>query len=302
MAKELITSAHLNLFRRADGKPFLPDEIVNEVPASLPAFHGFDERNVACPTATKNIETEEYEGLFKIAQNHADIFTDYNEGVGTAFDGYERRKWGTKIARSHVKMDTALFNRPAAGITGWEIAKQDRITDTIMSLEKQFFYGDPKVGGKGDIQKGFQGLQKFVKPSMTLDAGGTGPERCSAYLVYFNQTRGVSWLMGKNGVMQFGEERVETAYDKNKGEYDVIKQTYEFFPGLAMQGVYTVLRIKNIDVSTADNFTNKNQSVYGRNDFVRTFEVSDQQAERMFYHQKGCHDAWSKPQTDHDFR
>ena len=259
-----ITSAHVNVFKRADGRAFLPSEIINEIPASLPAFQGFDERGISCPVATKDIDGEDYEALFKIKQNEALVFRNFNSGVSAIDDGYERRKYGIKTAGGFVHMDHALLKRGDAGVTAWEVAKQDALQRTLLTLEKQFFYGKPKLTGDNNLAKGFPGLQSFVHPAMTLDAEGTGPELASAYLVYFHQNFGVSWIQGKGGKMSFQDEKIDLVSEPGKPErkFPALSTWFEFYPGLACHGTYTVFRIANIDVSTALEVKDKNRDAF----------------------------------------
>lgn len=258
MAKERMLSAHVNAFRNSRGGVFLPGEIISEVEFSCPAFHGFDTRGVSIPTATRNFSGQYYEALFKIKEVEARIFRKYNEGVGTAYDDYERRVFKAVNAGSRVEMDINLYNgTDGAGIAAWEQRKKDRVDGAVRTLEHQFYYGEPREGVATNEAMGFPGLRSFVHEDMIYDAKGTGPDLASAYFIYFHPERGVTWLMGENGNMNFGEPRLEsvTYTDPNTGEtleFEALKTFFWFWPGLACQGKYTVLRIANIDVSTAD--------------------------------------------------
>ncbi|MCL2304636.1 MAG: hypothetical protein FWC43_04765 [Planctomycetaceae bacterium] len=255
----------MNLFKRPDGRAFLPGEIINEIPASLPAFQGFDERGVSCPTATKDIEGDKYMALVKIKQNDALIFRKFNEGVETVEDAYEHREWGIKVAGSYVNMDLALYEQPGeAGVKAWEVAKQNVIQRMMRTFERQFFYGKPDLAKDSNIAKGFQGLKYCVHESMMMDAGGQGTELTSAYLVYFHRDFGVSWIQGNNGKMTFQDEKIDNVVDPKNPDrrFPVLSTFLQLYPGLACQGAFTVFRIANIDVSTAYKIKNKNRDAF----------------------------------------
>lgn len=81
-----------------------------------------------------------------------------------------------------------------ASLEGIQFLEADGFTQNLMiGLNDQFFNGPSS--SQNNASKGFAGLKQLVASTMSFGMGGTSTGNASAYLVFENVDRGVSWTM-----------------------------------------------------------------------------------------------------------
>jgi hypothetical protein len=231
-------------------------EPLNEVFKSNPAFTGLDLFGNKIPIASKTESGTLFKSNYRIGLDDIDPFRIFNSGLGTSQGNYEQRTFETAIAGRYYYVDSGLIrSEPQAGADYLTNRCKDMIESTIVSLERQFYYGGQKDKNPNSTPSkfGYQGLQVLIDPSMVFDAGGTGNNLASAYLINFSDRSGVTWVFGNEGTMDFRDPIEDTVPDPNNPalQIPVMKAYFEFYPGVAFLSRYAASRIVNIDVSTA---------------------------------------------------
>jgi hypothetical protein len=238
-------------FKGLDGR-----DIIAEIFRSNPAFTGVDIMGNKIPIASRTIDEDRFEAMYKIGNPDVDPFRVYNMGFGTSQGSYERRQFQTTIAGQFYDVDAALVdNNPVSGSQYLALRAADILEATISAMERQFFYGGQNDNATTS-KLGFQGLQVLVDDEMVYDAEGEN-NLTTAYLVNFNDRNGVTWIFGKNGTMEFSDpqRRLDIKTDPAKPnevkKMPIIEAHFEFYPGVAYLSKYAASKVVNIDTSTA---------------------------------------------------
>jgi hypothetical protein len=234
-------------------------EIVNEVIKSYPAMTGNDSMGNSVPIATDTITGDHFTGLYRISNEEIDPFRVINSGAGMSQGAYESRRFEVETITRYFWCDRALMKRdPAMGAKFLTAQCQNGVEATIDALEKQFFYGGQDANSTPS-KVGFQGLQSFIDPEMILDANGqgSGAKLASAYLIYFNNRNGATWLFGEEGTMSFGDPYDADIPDPKDAKklIPVVMTNFEFYPGFGFLNRYAASRIANINTKTAFSVT-----------------------------------------------
>lgn len=238
-------------------------EIVNEVIKSNPLFTGNDSMGHSIPVASDTISGDHFKGLYRIGNPEIDPFRIINSGAGMSQGNYENRRFDIANVTRYFWVDRSLMKRDAeAGAKFLAAQCANGVEAVINALEKQAIYGGQTANGTPS-KDGYQGLQMAIDPEMVYDAEGTGKELASAYLIYFNNRNGVSWLFGENGTMEFSDPVDDDIPDPKdpKKLIPVVRTNFEFYPGFAFLSRYAASRIVNIDVSSAFK-TTKNRKAF----------------------------------------
>ena len=227
--------------------------IIDEVLDVCPEVTGVDKYNGG-RTFPMHFGTESEDTmttLFMTSIAETNPFRIANEGVEPNKGTYEKRLTQLATVTAYWFADKSVLNKnPAAGATLMLQRGKEEMKRQQRALGKQFFYG-VKNGGYKD---GFPGLLDLMMPEFVVDAGGTGDRLTSAYFVFFGE-EGVSWRYGMNGSMELSEPSYVTKYDKNGRAFPALEQYLEYYPGLQVNSKFSVGRIANIDVSSADSPT-----------------------------------------------
>ncbi|MDR2644049.1 MAG: hypothetical protein LBC74_14810 [Planctomycetaceae bacterium] len=245
-------------FKGLDGR-----EIINEVIKSNPAVTGNDTMGHSIPVASDTISWDSFKGLYRISNEEVDPFRAINSGAGMSQGAYETRRFDITTVTRYFWVDRALMKRDADAWSKFLTAQcANGIESVISALEKQFFYGG-QVANSTPSKYGFQELQEFIEKDMVFDAGGSGANLSSAYLVNFNNRNGVTWLFGENGTMEFGDSIDDDVPDPKDPTklIPVVRTNFEFYPGFGFLSRYAASRIANIDITTAFTVT-KNRTAF----------------------------------------
>ena len=121
-------------------------------------------------------------------------FRNANEGVSSVKSEYDNKLIECFYLDFPMEMDEAVVEAEMAS-TGADIASI--LTDEAMgameqlaiSLGAQVFYGEDQD------DKGFVGLEALTDETMRVSAGGTGGATTSAYFIWMEERRGVSFVM-----------------------------------------------------------------------------------------------------------
>ena len=227
--------------------------IIDEVLDVCPEVTGIDRYNGGrtFPMHFGTEPTDTMETMFMTSISEVNPFRKANEGVDSTKGTYEKRLHQLATVTAYWYADKSVINKnPAAGATLMFQRAKEEMKRQQRALGKQFFYG-VKHGG---YKEGFPGLLDLMMPEFVIDAGGTGDKLTSAYFVSFGE-EGVSWRYGMNGSMELSEPSYVTKYDANGKPFPALEQNLEYYPGLQVNSKYSVGRIANIDVSSADTDT-----------------------------------------------
>ena len=156
---------------------------------------------------------------------------------------------GMLEARSHIDMKLINLN----GNSGEFRLSEDRAFLEAMNqtMAAKMFYGNPATDPRD-----FLGLQTRYSSLSAgngvniLDAGGTGSNNTSIYLVVWgNETVFCPFPKGSNAGLKHRDLGEETVYDANGNGYQAARTLYEWENGMAVKDWRYVVRIANINVS-----------------------------------------------------
>ena len=156
---------------------------------------------------------------------------------------------GILEARSHIDVELAKLNGNTAA---FRLSEDQAFIEAMnQTMAGAMFYGNP-----GTDPRQFLGLQTRYSSLAAgngqniLDAGGTGSNNCSIYLVVWGEnTVFCPFPKGtKAGLMQqdLGEESVP---DANNNFFQAMRSLYQWKNGLAVKDWRYVVRIANINVA-----------------------------------------------------
>lgn len=156
---------------------------------------------------------------------------------------------GILEARSHIDVELAKLN----GNTSEFRLSEDRAFIEAMNqtMAGAMFYGNPSTDPRQ-----FLGLQTRYS-SLTagngqniLDAGGTGSNNCSIYLVVWgDQTVFCPFPKGSNAGLMHQDLGEESVPDANNNFFQALRTLYQWKNGLAVKDWRYVVRIANINVT-----------------------------------------------------
>jgi hypothetical protein len=201
----------------------------------------------------KTIPGINYYTLVRTAVPTGGSFRKANDGVDRSKSTYENRLVETYIFDKRFEADKAVADRDVHGWSNYLAMEASGVMEGgIQDLSKQFYYGT----GTGGDAAGFPGLiQAYDTADMVVDAGGTTDDTASsAWFVKFG-VRDVRHVVGKDGMFEMGDVRIESITGENSKRLDAYVQTLLFYPGLQVGNRYSVLRIKKLTADSGKGLT-----------------------------------------------
>lgn len=179
----------------------------------------------------------------------------YNEGVQPSKGTNVQVRFQTAMAESRSVIDVDLANKGgnAKGYRAKEARKH--IMGMAQSIEQTLIYGDERV----DISK-FTGLAPHYATVNTataasaenvVDAGGTGSDNTSIYLVCWGDIIGLYPRGSRAGLEHTdrGMQRITDANGAAGAAFDAYEDVFKAKLGLAVRNWTQAVRIANIDIS-----------------------------------------------------
>lgn len=192
----------------------------------------------------------------KTSRPHAG-FRKTNEGVTTGKSGYDFYPVQCYLASMQLEVDARIADVHPFGREAFLAEEMDGGARSMFeTLGSQIYYGDYAD------DDGFLGYEKFltdqngdVLDSLVVDAGGTGDNLTSVYLVNVGGPHGVKFVFGGNG--SFNDQDAWNATklkDDNGRKYDGLENGIEFWIGLQL-APNSVIRIANVDTTEDEDAT-----------------------------------------------
>ena len=174
-----------------------------------------------------------------------------NQGVPTSKSATTQvdEACGILEARSHIDVELAKLN----GNTGEFRLSEDRAFIEAMNqtMAGAMFYGNPSTDPRQFL--GFQTRYSSLTAGNgqnILDAGGTGSNNCSIYLVVWgDQTVFCPFPKGSNAGLMHQDLGEESVPDANNNFFKALRTLYQWKNGLAVKDWRYVVRIANINVT-----------------------------------------------------
>jgi hypothetical protein len=156
---------------------------------------------------------------------------------------------GILEARSHIDVELAKLN----GNTGAFRLTEDQAYIEAMNqtMAGALFYGNPATDPRQflGLQTRYSSLSAGNGQNI-LDAGGTGSNNCSIYLVVWGEnTVFCPFPKGSNAGLQHQDLGEESVPDANGNFYQALRALYQWKNGLAVKDWRYVVRIANINVT-----------------------------------------------------
>ena len=174
-------------------------------------------------------------------------FRHLNEPVGTKKAEREKREFEMFPFMGFWEADAQMMEiAPDGGTALMRDDAQAILEGLVMDLGEYFYYGQTEAD-----KKMFPGIIKQMPENRMFSRGGTGSKLSSIYFMWFDPgLHGVSWLHGNNGVIKTTspQRRVK---DVGDGKKPILEQSIEGWMGLQVLHKESVLRIANIDTSSA---------------------------------------------------
>lgn len=176
-----------------------------------------------------------------------------NEGTETGKSDYDFYNVSCFIASMQLEVDARVADVHPFGRETFLAEEMDGGTRTLFeNISSQVYYGDQAN------DKSFMGYEQFLKDpdgtildSLVVDAGGTGANLTSVYLVNVGGPHGVKFVFGGNGSFNDQEAWEKTKLKDSSGnKYDGYENGLEFWIGLQL-APNSVVRIANVDVGEA---------------------------------------------------
>lgn len=157
---------------------------------------------------------------------------------------------GILEARSHIDVELAKLN----GNTAEFRMSEDRafIEGMNQTMAGAMFYGNPATDPRQflGLQTRFSAIAGAGNAMNILDAGGTGSNNASIYLVVWgDQTVFCPFPKGSLAGLQHQDLGEESVPDANNNFYQALRTLYQWKNGLAVKDWRYVVRICNINVS-----------------------------------------------------
>lgn len=157
---------------------------------------------------------------------------------------------GILEARSHIDVELAKLN----GNTAEFRMSEDRafIEGMNQTMAGALFYGNPSTDPRQflGLQTRFSAISGAGNGANILDAGGTGSNNASIYLVVWgDQTVFCPFPKGSTAGLQHQDLGEESVPDANNNFYQALRTLYQWKNGLAVKDWRYIVRIANINVT-----------------------------------------------------
>lgn len=194
---------------------------------------------------------------YKIAKRKAfagagsNPFRNVNEGTDLLASAYEQDMGQCFFLDGQLQVDEALVESGVAEGGAVEDILASEASSVMqqktIDMGTQFYYG------QNASSKGFNGLQSLYDPTnCVIDAGGTGNNTSSVYLVW-NNIKGLHWVYGNNTGLMMGEWFKQQVKDGNNKAFMAWVNNAKAWLGLFFGHSRCVVRIKNLASFTATN-------------------------------------------------
>jgi hypothetical protein len=223
--------------------------MLNEVFKLTPEYSGenptFGNR-ITVPA--RNITEKRYETLVRTEVPRGGFFRNLNEAVGNKKATREKREFEMFPFMGFWEADAQMMEiAPDGGAALMQDDAQAILNGLVMDLGEYFYYGKSDSASS----KAFPGLIQQAPANRTFSAGGTGSKLSSIYFAWLDPgLQGVAWINGNGGVIKTTAptQRVRDIEGLKK---KIVEQSIEGWMGLQVLHSKSVLRVANIDISSA---------------------------------------------------
>jgi hypothetical protein len=222
--------------------------MLNEVFRLVPEYSGenpYFSNRISVPA--RNIAEKRFETLVRTEVPRGDHFRYLNEPVGTKKAKREKREFEMFPFMGFWEADAQMLELAPDG--GTALMKDDAqaiLEGLVMDLGEYFYYGQTEAD-----KKMFPGIIKQMSEGRTFSKGGTGSKLSSIYFMWLDPgLHGVSWLHGNGGVIKTTSP-TRRIKDIGDGKKPILEQSIEGWLGLQVMHKESILRIANIDISSA---------------------------------------------------
>jgi len=222
--------------------------MLNEVFRLVPEYSGenpYFGNSISVPA--RNIAEKRFETLVRTEVPRGDHFRHLNEPVGTKKAKREKREFEMFPFMGFWEADAQMLEISPDG--GAALMRDDAyaiMQGLVMDLGEYFYYGQTEAD-----KKMFPGILQQMPQGRSFSVGGTGSSVSSIYFMWLDPgLQGVSWLHGNGGVIKTTSpyRRIK---DEGEGRRPIMEQSIEGWLGLQVLHKESVLRIANVDTTSA---------------------------------------------------
>ena len=222
--------------------------MLNEVFRLVPEYSGenpYFGNRISVPA--RNIAEKRFETLVRTEVPRGDHFRLLNEPVGTKKAQRKKREFEMFPFMGYWEADEQMLElAPDNGAALMRDDAQAILQGLVMDLGEYFYYGQTEAD-----KKMFPGILTQMPGNRMFGRGGTTNKLTSIYFMWLDPgLQGVSWLHGNNGVIQTTSP-VHRTKDIGDGRKPIIEQSIRGWMGLQVLHKESVLRIANIDTTSA---------------------------------------------------
>jgi hypothetical protein len=227
--------------------------LLNGVLRVVPEYSGENPRlgnRISVPA--RNIAEKRFEMLVRTEVPRGDHFRYLNEPVGTKKAKREKREFEMFPFMGFWEADAQMLEISDDG--GAALMRDDAqaiLEGLVMDLGEYFYYGQTEASDK----KMFPGILKQMEEKRMFSAGGTGSKLSSIYFMWLDPgLQGVAWLHGNDGGIKTTSPKYrikDGGGPDGNGKKPILEQSIQGWMGLQVIHSQSVLRIANIDTSSA---------------------------------------------------
>jgi hypothetical protein len=157
---------------------------------------------------------------------------------------------GILEARSHIDVELAKLNGNTAA---FRLSEDQAFIEAMnQTMAGALFYGNPGTDPRQflGLQTRYSAISGAGNAQNILDAGGTGSNNCSIYLVVWGEnTVFCPFPKGSKAGLQHQDLGEESVPDANNNFFQALRALYQWKNGLAVKDWRYVVRICNINVT-----------------------------------------------------
>ena len=228
--------------------------MLNEVFRLVPEYSGenpYFGNTISVPA--RNITGKRFETLVRDSVPRGDHFRHLNEPVGTKKAERKKREFEMFPFLGYWEADEQMLE--LSDDNGAALMRDDAqaiLEGLVMDLGEYFYYGQTEAD-----KKMFPGILKQMPSNREFGHGGTGSHLSSIYFMWLDPgLQGVCWLHGNDGVIKTSspKHRVKDGGGpEGNGKKPIVEQSIQGWMGLQVKHSKSVLRVANIDTSSAFN-------------------------------------------------
>jgi hypothetical protein len=226
--------------------------MLNEVFRLVPEYSGENPmlgNRISVPA--RNIVGKRFETLVRTEVPRGDHFRYLNEPVGTKKAKREKREFEMFPFLGYWEADAQMLEFADDG--GAALMRDDAqaiLEGLVMDLGEYFYYGQTEAD-----KKMFPGIQQQMPGDRSFDRGGTTNALTSIYFMWLDPgLKGVAWLHGNDGVIKTTPPSRRTkdgGGPDGNGKKPIVEQSIQGWMGLQVLHKKSVLRVANVDISSA---------------------------------------------------